>query len=224
MIRAFTASAITALLLGAAPPADAVAPAAIVPVRTEAPAGAYRLDPAHASLTFRVDHLGFSFYSARFTRFDASLDLDPANPAAASVTASVDPASLTLDNPPPGFLEHLLGPDFLDAATFPTMTFRSTRVELTGPDTARIHGDFTLHGVTRPLVLEARFNGGYAGHPMDPHGRIGFSAHGTISRSAHGIAYGVPQPGSKMGVGDAVEVAIEAEFTGPAWKRPAGGG
>jgi polyisoprenoid-binding protein YceI len=79
----------------------------------------------------------------------------------------------------------------------------------------RITGDLTLHGVTKPVVLEATFNGGYAGHPMDPHARIGFSARGTFNRSDFGMVYGIPAPGTTMGVSDAVNVTIEAEFSGP---------
>lgn len=82
-------------------------------------------------------------------------------------------------------------------------------------DTLRVRGDLTLHGVTRPIVLEATFNGGYAGHPMDPNARIGFSAQGTLKRSEFGIAQGIPAPGTTMGVSDEVNVVIEAEFTGP---------
>ena len=80
-----------------------------------------------------------------------------------------------------------------------------------------------MHGATRPVVLEASYNGGYIGHPMDPHARIGFSAHGTLKRSEFGIDFGIPQPGSTMGVSDAVDFTIEAEFSGPAWKAPASG-
>ena len=82
-------------------------------------------------------------------------------------------------------------------------------------DTLRVRGDLTLHGVTRPIVLEATFNGGYAGHPMDPNARIGFSAQGTLKRSEFGRAQGIPAPGTTMGVSDEVNVVIEAEFTGP---------
>jgi polyisoprenoid-binding protein YceI len=74
--------------------------------------------------------------------------------------------------------------------------------------------------VTRPVSLDAKFNGGYAGHPMDPHARIGFSARGSLKRSEFGIAFGVPAPGSQFGVGDDVEIIIEAEFSGPAWTPP----
>ncbi|PKQ07635.1 MAG: polyisoprenoid-binding protein [Alphaproteobacteria bacterium HGW-Alphaproteobacteria-11] len=181
------------------------------------PGGAYTLDKSHASLIFRVNHLGFSNYTGRFATFDAVLDIDPQNPAAAKLEATVDPASLAVENPPSGFLESLLGPDWFNVAQFPEMIFRSTKIEMTGDDTARVTGNLTLHGIALPVVFDAKFNGGYAGHPFDPNARIGFSARGALSRSAFGISYGVPEEGSTMGVGDAVEFIIEAEFTGPAW-------
>jgi polyisoprenoid-binding protein YceI len=181
-------------------------------------AGTYALDPYHASLIFKVNHLGFSNYTARFTGFDATLELDPADPGAAELTATVDPASVETDFSDPEDLDFnsvIAGPEFLDAEAFPQMSYRSTAVTLTGPNTATIDGELTLHGVTAPVALEATFNGGWAGIPQDPNARIGFSVHGTLMRSAFGVDYGVPEPGSNMGVGDAVEVIIEAEFTGP---------
>ncbi|MCE9650039.1 MAG: YceI family protein [Parvibaculum sp.] len=188
------------------------APAAIA---ADIPAGDYKLDKSHASLTFRVDHLGFSIYTARFTSLDATLKFDPKNPTAAVFNGTVDPNSLDVPSPPENFLNDLRGPQWLDTAKYPEITFRSTKVELTGANTANITGDFTLHGVTKPLVLAATFNGGYAGHPYDPNARIGFSANGSLKRSDFGIAYGIPAPGTKMGVGDEVQVALESEFTGP---------
>jgi polyisoprenoid-binding protein YceI len=212
------AVALFALTLAACAPQTAEQPAPAAPptpVATVVPAGDYTLDKSHASLIFRVDHLGFSKYTARFTTFDAKLGFTPADPAKMTLVATIDPRSIALENPPPGFTDELRGPKWLDAAKFPEMTFRSTAVELTGPDTARVTGDFTLHGVTKPVVLEAKFNGGYEGHPMDPNARIGFSARGTLNRSDFGIAYGVPAPGTTMGVSDAVEIIIETEFSGP---------
>jgi polyisoprenoid-binding protein YceI len=73
-----------------------------------------------------------------------------------------------------------------------------------------------MHGVTRPIVLDATYNGGYVGHPMDPHARVGFSAHGVLRRSEFGLSAGIPAPGVSMGVGDQVSVVIESEFNGPA--------
>lgn len=207
--------ALALLALAACDQKDEKASAAILPVATEAPAGDYKLDKSHASLTFRVDHLGFSIYTARFTALDATLKFDPKNPAASVFEGKVDPNSLDVPSPPAGFLDDLRGPQWLDTGKYPEITFRSTKIELTGPDTANVTGDFTLHGVTRPLTLAATFNGGYEGHPYDPNGRIGFSANGSLKRSDFGIAYGIPAPGTKMGVGDEIEIALEAEFTGP---------
>ena len=204
--------AVCSLPLAAANDAPAApAPAVSAPV----PAGAYTLDKTHASITFRVNHLGFSRYTAKFKQFDAQLQFDPENIAASSVTATIDPRSLDLDSPPPGFVDQLLGEQWFNVAQFPLMSFKSTKVEALEGNKARVTGDFTLHGVTKPVVLDATFNGGYAGHPMDPHARVGFSASGTLLRSDFGIDYGIPAPGSTMGVSDEVEIAIEVEFSGP---------
>lgn len=189
---------------------------------TQAPAGAYSIDPSHADLTFRVNHLGFSLYTARFTQFTAQLHFDPANPAAMSVATTIDPYSLALPSPPEGFLDTLLGPQWLDAAQFPQITFHSTNVEPTGASSVRVTGDLTLHGVTKPIVLDATFNGGYAGHPYDKQGRVGFSARGTFKRSDFGISIGIPEPGSTLGVGDDLEIIIEAEFIGTPLKQTKG--
>jgi polyisoprenoid-binding protein YceI len=204
-----------ALLAACTPPQQEAAPAPQAPVAHDAPAGAYKLDAAHADLSFRVNHIGMSMYTARFTRWDAALQFDPARPEAMSVDAAIDVASLTLPSPPAGFTAEMLGPQWFDAARFPQMTFRSTAIERTGADSARVTGELTLHGTTRPATLDVVFNGGYAGHPMDPNARIGFSARGRIKRSEFGIALGVPAPGSDMGVGDEVDILVEAEFTGP---------
>lgn len=196
-------------------------PAQVTPVNMNAPAGEYRLDKYHATIIFSVNHLGFSNYTSRFTSFDATLNIDPANLTSAQIEATIDANSLALENPPPGFLDELRGPRWLDTGKYPQIIFKSTSVTLTGPDTADVTGDFTLHGVTKPVTLQVKFNGGYPGHSMDPNARIGFSAHGVFKRSDFGIAYGVPEPGSTMGVSDEVKVQIEAEFSGPPLKAEA---
>lgn len=195
----------------------AAARAQVPPPSTEPiPKGAYTLDKAHSSLLFRVDHLGFSHFTGRFTRFEAKLDFDPQKPGAARVEVSIDPRSISSDNAPEGFLDTLAtSKDWLDAGEYPQMKFVSRDVEVVSPTDLRVHGDLTVRGVTRPIVLAARFNGGYAGHPFDPAARIGFSAEGSFKRSDFGVAYGVPAAGSHFGVGDEVQVILEAEFTGP---------
>lgn len=182
------------------------------------PAGSYTIDRAHATLLFRVSHLGFSNYTARFKKFAATLQFDPAHLAASTVKVTVDVDSLETDFPDPlkvDFNAELRGPGWLDSAKYPQMTFVSKRVVATGKNTVRIDGELTLHGATKPMTLSATYNGGYAGHPMDPHARIGFSARGHLKRSAFGVSAGIPAPGTTMGVSDDVEVIIEAEFSGP---------
>jgi len=205
----------------AATPAAAAEPAG-EPSRTaslapDVPAGEYKMDHAHSTLIFRLSHMGFSHYTARFLRFDAKLQFDPRNLAATQLTATVDPHSIETDYPDPkyNFNEELAGEHFLDAAQFPEITFRTTQVEDLGNQALRVHGELTLHGVTKPIVLDATYNGGYSGHPMDPQARVGFSAQGTLRRSDFGIAGGIPQVGSNMGVGDQVAIVIESEFNGP---------
>jgi polyisoprenoid-binding protein YceI len=199
-----------AILLAAGP---AAAQGAAKPA-PQPPAGQYHMDKAHTSVVFRVNHLGFSRYTAQFSRVDGKLQFDPANPTAMKVEATIDPTSLALNAPPAGFLDSLMGKQWFDAAQFPQITFRSTKVEPTGANAAKVSGDLTLHGVTKPVVLDVTYNGGYPPTSYDPGGaRIGFSAHGTLKRSAFGIAYGVPAPGSTMGVSDDVEFAIETEFS-----------
>lgn len=187
------------------------------------PAGPYTLDKAHSTLIFRVNHLGFSNYTARFKRFDARLQFDPENLAASKITVTIDARSLDLDSPPAGFNETLQNEQWLSTAQFPEMTYRSTQIEVTGPNRMRIHGELDLRGMTRTVILEATFNGGYAGHALEPQARVGFSAHGSLQRSKFGMAIGVPPPGSTMGVSDDVEIIIESEFSGPPWAGAAAG-
>jgi polyisoprenoid-binding protein YceI len=207
-LTTFAAAVSIALAAGPALAQGAAKPA------PQPPAGQYHMDKAHTSVVFKVNHLGFSHYTAQFSKVDGKLQFDPANPAAMKVEASIDPTSLVLNAPPAGFLDKMLGKEFFDAAQFPKMTFSSTKVEPTGPKTAKVTGDFTLHGVTKPVTLEVTYNGGYPPNSFDPGGaRVGFSAHGVLKRSAFGMGFGVPAPGSTMGVSDEVDFAIETEFS-----------
>jgi polyisoprenoid-binding protein YceI len=194
--------------------AETAAPAAVPPM---APAGQYQLDKAHASLLMRVNHLGFSTYTTRFSRFDAQLTFDPSNIPAAKVVTTIDASSFEMDAAPQVCFDIMKGPQMLDTVKFPQIVFKSERIRMTGAKSMEISGTLTLHGVTRPMVLTATFNGGYPGLPnMDPHARIGFSAHGSFKRSDFGMTFGIPAPGTTMGVGDLIDYTIEAEFNGPA--------
>ncbi|MGD1935680.1 MAG: YceI family protein [Candidatus Phaeomarinobacter sp.] len=187
------------------------------------PAGDYHLDLTHASLILGVDHLGLSTYRARFTRMDATLAIDPAEPDAAALSVTVDAASLETQFPlpQPDFNATLTGPEWLNAEQYPDIRYVSTTITMTSPKTAEVTGDLTLMGVTRPVVLDVTFNGGYGDKPFgDLEAVIGFSATGAFNRSAFGLTNGLPPEGTSMGVGDRVEVLIEAEFHLPVSAAP----
>ena len=182
------------------------------------PAGTYTLDRGHTRLLFQVNHLGVSNYIGLFTEMNATLAFDPDNPAGMTLMATVNPASVETHyhDPALDFNAFLAGPDFLDSAQFPEMTFVSTNVTLTGDASADVTGDLTLHGVTLPITLQVTYNGGYGANAFDPGGaRIGFSAKGSLMRGAFGIGFGIPAPGTEFGVSDEVGIIIETEFSNP---------
>jgi polyisoprenoid-binding protein YceI len=221
------AATILALLLGlpvtVALGAEPAAPPSMA-ATSKAPAGDYHLDKSHASLIMRVNHLGFSTYTTRFSRFDSELTFDPNQITTSKVATTIDADSFEMDGAPSMCLDIMKGEQMLDTKKFPKILFKSEKVRMTGAKSMEITGAFTLHGVTRPIVLTANYNGGYAGMAnMDPQARIGFSAHGQFKRSDFGIKFGVPAPGTTMGVGDLVDFSIEAEFVGPPLAAAANG-
>lgn len=166
------------------------------------PAGTYTIDTTHAAIVAYIGHLGFSRTAVRFDGIAGALDWDPAHPGAATVAVTVDPATLNsgmaLRN------EHLKGPGFFAVAANPLISFKGAHLARTGPDTARLPGELTLLGVTRPVVLTVKFNG--FGKGMDGAPRIGFSAHTTIRRGDFGMK-------TLLGpITDEVELDIDAEF------------
>ena len=137
--------------------AETAAPPAVPPM---APAGQYQLDKSHASLLMRVSHLGFSTYTTRFSRFDAQLTFDPGNIPASKVVTTIDASSFEMDAAPQVCFDIMKGTKMLDTVKFPQIVFKSERIRMTGAKSMEIFGTLTLHGVTRPLVLTATFNGG----------------------------------------------------------------
>lgn len=189
--------------LAAGPLAAGPAPEPITTDPTQVRSGAYRLDPAHGKITWSVGHLGFSTYYGQITDVAATAVLDSREPGKSRLAVTVRVASLNaLDD---ALNRNLWGPDFFDAAKFPTATFASTSVEATSPTTARINGDLTLKGVTRPVSLDATFN--QAGlNPVDRLYSVGFDGRAVLRRSDFGISAFLP------GVGDEVTLRLEGEF------------
>lgn len=198
------------------PPAStAAAPA----VELTAPAGTYKLDPNHASLVGKVQHMNLAPYNVRFAKFDVTLNLDPRNLAASSVEVTVDPTSVRTDytgdykathedSPFNSFEEALAqGPKFFNAGQFPAITFKSTNVQPQGAGSLKITGDLTLLGKTHPFTLDATLTGAMAEHPYAKVGALGFSATGTFKRSPFGMDFGV----GKF-LDDDVTVYFDGEF------------
>ena len=166
-------------------------------------AGSFAIDKNHAKIIFSLSHFGFSTYYGLFTGFDAKLGFDPKAPEKSSLEVTVDTDSVATTNPK--LDTHLKSPDFLDAAKFPSASFKATKITLTGPSSGTVAGDFTLHGVTKPIVLNATLHGAGT-NPMSKKYVLGIDATGVIKRSEFGISTYVPM------VGDEVTLTISGEF------------
>ena len=194
------ASLAAGLALGANLPASAqVATTKASQVR----AGSYAVDPAHTRILFGVSHMGFSTYYGNFTGATGTLKFDPTSPAASVLDLTFPTDSVSTTN---GKLDgELKSVAWFDAAAYPTVSFKSTRIRLLGHNEGRITGALTFHGVTRPVVLLAHFNGGGV-DPIDKKYTIGFSATGELSRSAFGVKTYVPL------IGDTVTLTLSGAF------------
>lgn len=166
----------------------------------------YQLDPNHTSVVASWSHFGYSNPVAFFGDVDGTVVYDPADPAASSVEVSIPLSGLEAHVP--DFNEHLRSADFFDAARYPTITFDSTGVEPVGDGRLQVAGDLTLHGVTRPVVLDVTVNR-VGEHPMGGRAAAGFDATTTIQRSDFGIGKYVPN------VSDEVQLRITAEAMAP---------
>lgn len=221
-MKPWTMMAAALALAACSQPAPAPeAPAA--PVTVNVPTGEYALDPYHTTMIVRVPHFGLSSYQLRFNGVSGALNFNAETPSQTSITVTVDATSL--DTPYSGetdFDAELQNSQWLDSATYPTATFTSTSVEQTGPNTARVSGDLTIRGVTHPATFDVNYNGSWRQHPVGvPISGIGFSARGTINRADYGMGAGVPPEGEPQnGIGNAVELVIEAEFNRPLDQAP----
>lgn len=210
MSRRFASLAYGALAVSLlASTAPLAAPGVTSTKPADLPAGHYVLDKTHASVVGKIKHMGFSNYQFRFTKVDASFDYDPKAPQAAKISVTIDPASIDTatgaDEFGLKFNKELAGDGWLEANKFPTATFVSTKVEPGAGQTGKVYGDLTLHGVTKPVVLDVTFNG--VGSSFAPGSvKTGFSAVTQIKRSEFGVSKYVPL------VGDDVTLSIEVEF------------
>lgn len=213
----------------AAPAPEAAAPTTDVNVEYGA-AGTYAIDPTHTSVTWRVNHFGLSQYTGRFKTVDATLQFNPEDPSANSITVTIDPLSVETDYPADYKASHADSPyatwnedlarnaNWLNGDAFPQITFTSTSITQETASTGKVTGDLTFLGVTKPVTLDVTYNG-KANFPWAPDAdKIGFSAKTVLKRSDFGNATYAPN------IGDEVEVIIETEFqqvVAPAEPAPA---
>ncbi|MFN4160100.1 MAG: YceI family protein [Gemmobacter sp.] len=164
---------------------------------------AYKIDASHAQIVFSYNHLGYSTGYGMFSGFEGEIAFDAENPAASSVTVSF-PVRSMLTGWEARF-EHFMSPDFFGAAGDEAVSFASTAIEVTGETTARITGDLTLNGVTKPVVLDAVLNAASV-HPMEGKPWAGFSATTTLLRSDFGLGLFAPFVSDEV----AVQISLEA--------------
>lgn len=165
--------------------------------------GNYVLDPTHASVVWRISHVGLSNFTARFDDIRGTLEFDPATPANSKVEIIIDPLSVSTGDKT---FDETISSDYFQADKFTQIRFTSTAVKLTGENTGIITGNLEFRGFTVPLSLNTIFNG--AGKSFGHKGKtLGFSATGMLKRSDFGLNTLLD-----FGIGDEVNLTIEVEF------------
>jgi polyisoprenoid-binding protein YceI len=166
----------------------------------------WKIDPAHSTVEFAVRHMMITTVKGRFTDVTGTIQLDETNPSGGEVdfslkTASIDTREAQRDT-------HLKSADFFDVEKFPTITFRSTRVEGSAEEFT-VTGDLTIHGVTKPVTLNVT----YEGRGKDPWGgeRIGYAATGKIKRSDFGLTWNAALETGGFLVGDDVKLNFDIQ-------------
>lgn len=183
-----------------------VALLALAPAAALAATGAWKVDPSHSTADFTVRHLVISKVHGGFTKFSGTVQLDESDLTRSTVEATLDVSSI--DTRSADRDAHLKSPDFFDAAKYPTITFKSTKVAKAGKGVLEVTGDLTLHGVTRPVTLVVTPSAEVKG--MYGETRRGFSATGKLSRKEFGLTWNKLVEAGPA-VGDEVTLALDLE-------------
>lgn len=183
----------------------AVIVVAALPIRAET----YEIDSSHSQVGFRIKHL-VGKVPGRFTGFSGSIEYTPGKPESWKVDAKIDPATINTDNEKRD--AHLKAdPEFFGVEKCPAMIFKSTKVSDVKGATAKLHGELTMHCVTKPVVLDLEIGGA----AKDPWGnaRAGFSATGTINRKDFGIVWNKTLDAGGLMLGEEVSISLDIEAT-----------
>lgn len=178
-----------------------------IAVQTETGIQTFNVDPSHSSLGFVVRHLGFSKVRGAFDVFEGEIEFDPSDLASLEADASIETESVNTNEDNRD--EHLRSADFFDVENYPTITFKSTDVRVIDDSTFKLIGEFSLHGVTKTIELDAE----YLGESPDPWGgtRIGFEARTKINRKDYGLNWNVALEAGGFLVGEEVEIVLEIQ-------------
>src|SRR2546421_9733210 len=168
----------------------------------------WQFDPYHTQVEFAAKHLGMMTIRGHFDEISATGNIDPDHPEASSVDITIQTASIRTNNPQRD--NDLRSSNFLEADKYPTMHFKSIRIEKTGPETYTMTGDLTIKGNTRPVTLAVVKYGEFNDPNMMGH-RIGYSAETQINRKDFGLTFNMMLDG-KWIVSDEVQIFIEGEF------------
>jgi polyisoprenoid-binding protein YceI len=179
---------------------------------SQAPAATYGVDKTHSAVMWKGLHQGLSWYTARFTNFDITVDFNPSDVSKSKVTATIDPKSIETDyarmrpaNRNDDFNAELAnGERFFNSAKFPQITFVSTAITKTGENTGKMVGNLTFLGVTKPVTLDVTYIGNRNDPRLQKH-KIGFQATGTLKKTDFGMS-----PGGS--IADDVKIEINAEL------------
>jgi polyisoprenoid-binding protein YceI len=174
----------------------------------ERPMTTYRIDPSHSSAGFTIKHMMIAKVHGGFEKMSGTFVYDPANLAKSSVDVTIETASVNTREAQRD--THLRSPDFFDVEKYPSIAFKSTRFEDAGDD-LRIVGDLTIHGVTKPVVLDVERP---SEETKDPWGnvRIGASAKTKVKRKDFGLTWNAALEAGGLLVGDDVNIALDVQF------------
>ena len=178
----------------------------------------YKMDPNHTNVTASWSHFGFSNPVAHFGQVDGAIVYDAHNVGQSSVSVTIPLAGLNAYVEK--FNQHLRSADFFDAEKFPTITFKSTRVEAAGGNKLRVFGDLTVRGVTKPVVLDTTLNK-IGEQPMEKRAAAGFDATTTIKRSDFGMGMYAPNVSDEVIIRITTEAVVAKAAAAPEAKAKA---
>jgi polyisoprenoid-binding protein YceI len=175
-------------------------------VWVQAGATTYKIDPEHSTVAFHIHHL-IGKVTGHFDRFQGTVDYEAGKPASWKTSATIEAASINTQSAKRD--THLRSEDFFEVEKYPTLTFKSTGVTDVQGNHAKLHGDLTMHGVTKPVVLDLEV-GGLA---KDPWGgtHAAFSATGKLDRRDYGVEWNQAVEGGGLLIGNEVELELDIE-------------